>query len=447
MKKTAIKGLIILGIIVLLCVFFSGTLHTITTAKVQTATARNGYLETEITLSGSLQWPETENLTVEGLTENDTLVIRKMAVSAGSRLKEGDLIAACAVSNYESRLKALQDSLSAKEKEALEQERKSGSLMLTSQHKQWYEAYRRVQETGNETQLRRQDLQLEAWKAGVTLGKEDALPEGCDNEALLDLGEKLSEAKRAQAEAEKAFDRMKMLNISEDIITYLEKKEELQQETAALTEEITALRILKERCAAIRAPHAGYVTNLELKAGDQISMDTILLTMTADGAEPVIRLDPGDSKRVIEPGTKVTLSTGDNSAESVISGQGVSTDGQVYADAAVTQTVLGALGGAAALTEENAVTAKLTYKAENATTLIPVTALRGSSGQYYVYTASPVQTTLGAERLYATKRNVTVLGMNSTVASIEDKLKGESIIYMEDRPLSDGCEVMPYDGK
>ena len=59
MKKAAIKGLVILGAVVLLCVFFSGTLHTITTAKVQTARARNGRLESEITLTGSLKWPET----------------------------------------------------------------------------------------------------------------------------------------------------------------------------------------------------------------------------------------------------------------------------------------------------------------------------------------------------------------------------------------------------
>ena len=444
MKRNAIKGLIALGIIILLCVFFSGTLHTITTAKVRMTTARNGYLENEITLTGSLHWPDTESLTVEGMTENDTLIIRRLPVAVGSWLQEGDLIAECIVSNYESRLKTLQDSYSTKEKELLEQERKSGALMVTNQHQEWYDAYCRVQETGNETELRRQDLQLEAWKAGITLGEGDSLPETCENKALLTLSQELTEAKTAQKAAEKEFDRIRMLNIGEDIISYLEKKDEIQKEMKNLAEEISALRILRERSAAVRAPHSGYVTALDLKAGDQIGKETVLLTMTIPDAEPVIRLDPGDSKRVIETGTPVTLSIGDSTAETVICGQGVSSDGQVYLDASVTRQILSKLGGAAAAAEKNAVTAKLTSRSESPVTLIPVTTLRGSTGDYYIYIATSTVNTLGAEQFFVTRKKVTVLGMNNTAAAIEESLRNENIVYMEDRPLNEGCEIMPY---
>lgn len=446
MKKAAIKGLVILGSIVLLCVFFSGTLHTITTAKVQTARARNGRLESELTLTGSLKWPETESLAVEGMTDNDTLIIRRLPVSAGSWLREGDLIAECAVSSYDSRLESLQASYSGKEKEYLEQERKGGSLFLTDRHLQWYDAYRKVQTTGEEAQRLRQDLRLEAWKAGVTLGTDDTLPEGCEDETLTALRGQLDEAARAQAEAEKAFDKLKLLNISEEAITYLEKKEELRKEMDDLAAQITALRILKERSAAIRAPHDAYVTSLELKAGDTIGADTILLMLTAPDTQPVIRLDPDDSRQAIATGTAVTLSVGDASAESVISGQAVGEDGRVYLEAAADRTILSALGGAAAAAEENAVTAKLKLLSEDTYTLIPVTALRGSGGNYYIYTAASTQNTLGAEKLTVTRKDVTVRGTNSSVAAIEESLKGEDIVYMEDRPLSEGCEVMPYDG-
>ena len=208
-------------------------------------------------------------------------IVRRLPVSVGSYVREGDLIAECAVSSYDSRLESLQASYSSKEKEYLEQERKGGSLFLTDRHLQWYDAYRKVQTTGEEAQRLRQDLRLEAWKAGVTLGTDDTLPEGCEDETLTALRGQLDEAARAQVEAEKAFDKLKLLNISEEAITYLEKKEELRKEMDDLAAQITALRILKERSAAIRAPHDAYVTSLELKAGDTIGADTILLMLTA----------------------------------------------------------------------------------------------------------------------------------------------------------------------
>lgn len=444
MKKIAIKGLIILGIVVALCIFLSGTLHTITTAKVRTVNARMGRFEEEISLSGSLLWPETVNLSAEGMTGEDTLVISRLPVAAGSYVKEGDLLAECTVSNFESRLKTLQDTLAAREKEYLDQERKSGTMMITDQQLQWYSAYRRLQDARTAVQAIRQDLALEAWKAGITLGEGDTLPEACEDEALLELGSRLAEAEKEEASAEQTFSLLSRLNISEDVISCFDKKNELQAEMDALNREITDLRILNERAAAIRAPHAGYITALELKAGDQVSRETVLMSITAPDTEPVIRLAMDDSKHSVADGTEVTLSIGDRTADSKITGRGIAADGSLYLDAAVDRKILAALGGAAAAGEEKAVTAKLVYQAENPSSLIPVTALRGASGSYYIYVASSAVDTLGAEKITISRKNVSVLGINDTVASIEEPLKNSPIVYLEDRQISDGCEVIVY---
>ena len=444
MKKFAIKGLIILGIVVSLCIFLSGTLHTITTAKVRTVSAKTGRFEEEITLTGSLQWPETVNLTAEGMTGEDTLIISRIPVSVGSYVREGDLLAECSVSNFDARLKTMQETLSAREKEYLDQERKGNSLMITDQQRQWYAAYRRLQDVRNEVQMLRQDLTLEAWKAGITLGEENALPEICTDETLLEIRSRLTKAVEEEAAAEKTFDLLSRLNISEDVVSYLDKTNELQTDLDTLTEEITALRILNERASAIRAPHDGYITELELKAGDQVSKETVLMAITAPDTEPVIRLTPEEGRHTVADGTPVTLSTGSRTADSVISGQGIAPDGSVYLDATVTQKILTALGGAAAASEEKAVTAKLTYRAENPSTLIPVTALRGTAGNYYIYVASSEENMLGAKQFTISKKNVNILGLNDTVASIEETLKNNTIVYLEDRQISDGCEVIVY---
>ena len=41
---------------------------------------------------------------------------------------------------------------------------------------------------------------------------------------------------------------------------------------------------------------------------------------------------------------------------------------------------------------------------------------------------------------------MTVLGQSGSVTSVSESLQNDTLVYMEDRPLSDGCEVMPYDG-
>ena len=434
MKKFAIKGLVTLVVIVLLCIFFSGTLHTITTAKVRMTKAKSGYFETVISMNGSLAWPETVDVPVEGITGEDTLVLRRMAVSAGSYVREGDLIAECDVSNADSRLETLQSTYTAREKEYLELERKNSNLLLTDQQREWFEAYHRLREAMNAAQLLRQDLRLEAWKAGISLQEQDTLPEG--------VQDRLTEAEQEETEARAAFDQLKWLSIPDDTVSYLDKKEELEKEMEELTGDMAALRILQLKAAAIVAPHDGYVTAAELKVGDQVSQNTVLVTMTAPDTAPVIRLDPGDNRRTILPDTPVTLSVGEASVESVICAQGVKPEGGYYLDAALTQANLTALGGPAAVSEANAVAAKITWKAETATTLIPSAAVRGSEGAYYLYIAVSSLNALGAERMNVVRKDISVLGMFDAVASVEESLKNETIVYMEDRTLTEGCEVM-----
>lgn len=58
----AIKGLVALAAVVALCMFFSGTIKTISTAKVRLVTAKQGKLEEEIKLSGNLTFTQTEEV-------------------------------------------------------------------------------------------------------------------------------------------------------------------------------------------------------------------------------------------------------------------------------------------------------------------------------------------------------------------------------------------------
>ena len=445
MKKFALRGLIALAVIVLLCIFFSGTLHTITTAKVRLASAKTGRFEMKITMTGSLHWPETENLAVEGMKSDDTLVVSKVLVSAGSYVREGDIIAECSVQDFDSRMSTIQDTYDTREKEYLELERKNSDLKLSGWQQEWFAAYRRLQDAANALQALQQDLLLEAWKAGISL-EEGRLPEGSGTEALQDLQKQLDDAEAEKAAAQAAFDRMKRLEISEDLITYLDKKAELEKEMKTLTEDMLDLRMLQVRAAGIAAPWDGYITSSELKAGDQVTANSVIAAITARDTAPVIRINPGENRKTVTVGTPVVLTAENQSVDAFITGEGIQTSGGMYLDAELDRSELAALGGISAVTEANAVTAVITWKSENSSTLIPSSTVRGSEGNYYIYTAVTATNSLGAEKLTVVKKNITVLGISGNVASVQEDLRNDSIIYMEDRTLAEGSEVMLYSG-
>ena len=60
LKKLAVRGLIIFAVVVALCMFFSGTIRTITTAKVKILTPRQGRFSQQVELTGKVVFPEAE---------------------------------------------------------------------------------------------------------------------------------------------------------------------------------------------------------------------------------------------------------------------------------------------------------------------------------------------------------------------------------------------------
>ena len=58
MKKFALRGLVILAAAVALCIFFSGTVRTLTTPKVRFAPVKMGKMEIETDLKGKVVFPE-----------------------------------------------------------------------------------------------------------------------------------------------------------------------------------------------------------------------------------------------------------------------------------------------------------------------------------------------------------------------------------------------------
>ena len=140
MKKFAIKGLVALAAVVALSMFFSGTIKTISTAKVKLVTAKQGKLEEEIKLSGQLTFPEKEDVKLE-LSSDQSVTIKRVRVAKGRRISAGDVLFEAEVSGYDKEMESLRGDYDDAQKKLLELERKNGDLRLKRTVEIWIEAY------------------------------------------------------------------------------------------------------------------------------------------------------------------------------------------------------------------------------------------------------------------------------------------------------------------
>ena len=443
MKKVAIKGLAMLAAVVALCMFFSGTIKTISTAKVRIVTARTGKLEEKIKLEGTLVFPETEEIGVPGLASGQSVTVRRMRVSKGRRVKAGDVLFEAEVDGAEDKLAELEETCKSAQTELLELQRKNGDMRLKRTEELWIEAYDALADA-RERQLEAQTaLRIAALRAGVTL-EAGRVPQGEKDEALLTCQSEADGADAAAAEAEKLFGNANRLGISEDVVSYITKTRELEAKIADAQAEIAQWSVLRDAASSVAAPHDGYVVEVNAKAGESLNAQSVAVVMSAEKTGGVLRVDTSATDRSVEKGTQVTAAReGGKETTKKVTGSGVSEEGKRYVDVELTDKDITGLGGAAALMA-TPIGVTVSYRAPSSTTLLPVSAVRGTGDQRYVYVVSETQNALGEQTLRVSKQEVKVLSEVGGTASLETDLSRQRIAYMEDREIADGSEVMLY---
>ena len=140
MKKFALRGLLILAIVVALCMFFSGTVRTLTTPKVRFAQAKNGKFEQEIELKGKVVFPESEEIRVP-VPEDLSLTITQVKAAAGDQVKAGAVLLKARVTDAEKTLETLKKDYDTAQKELRSLEKKNGEIRLTRNEEIWQEAW------------------------------------------------------------------------------------------------------------------------------------------------------------------------------------------------------------------------------------------------------------------------------------------------------------------
>jgi len=431
MKKMAIKGLVTLAAVVALCMFFSGTIKTISTAKVKLVTAKQGKLEEEIKLSGNLTFPETEDVKL-ALTSDQSVTIKRVRVAKGRRVAAGDVLFEAEVSGYDKEMESLRGEYDAAQKELMELERKNGDVRLKRTEEIWVEAYDALAKSKDDCMTAQTQLEVAAKLAGET------------DETLTDAQKAVDAAQVAQDEAQKKFNSANRLGISENVINYITQSRQLNEKLATTQEKITALDVLAQQARQVTAPHDGYIVEINVKAGDSYDGKTAALVISSESGDAVLRADTSKIEKKIDKGTQVTIKRdSDKTLTKKVTDSGVNEEGKRYIDVKLTDKDITNLGGGAALFSA-AVEMTASYRASSSTTLLPASAVRGSGDSRYVYIVSEESNALGQRVLKVKKQDVKVLSEVGSTVSIQDDLSRQRVAYMEDRAISDGSEVMVY---
>lgn len=443
MKKWAIKGLVTLAAVVALCMFFSGTIKTISTAKVKLVTAKQGKLEEEIKLSGQLTFPQTEEIKLTGLEDDQSVTVKRVRVAKGRKVKAGDVLFEAEISGYESAMQTLRSEYDKAQKDLLDLERKNGELRLKRTEEMWVEAYDALADARGTLLDATTDLEVAARLKGVVL-EDGQLPEGANDEELTALAQAVEEAQRGEETAQRSFTSANRLGISEDVVTYVTSSRELAEKIEQSQEKIAKMTVLHATASEVLAPHDGYIVEINVKAGDSYDGKAAAIVMSAEDTDGVLRADTSEIERKIEDGTQVAIKRSNGKTlNKKVTENGVNEEGKNYVDVKLSDKDISNLGGGASLLSAP-VEMTASYRAGSSTTLLPASAVRGSGDSRYVFVVNEENNALGDRVLKVAKQDVKVLAEVGSTVSIQDDLSRQRVAYMEDRAISDGSEVMVY---
>lgn len=442
MKRFAIRGLIVLAVVVALCMFFSGTIRTITTPKVKLYSPKQGKLEQTVELTAKTVFPESKPVTLPG-AKDLTLNIASVKVGAGYEVEEGDLLFTASIADYDKNVQTLRDSYDQTNRELMELEQKNKGVRLRQIELDWREAYCTLSSCQDKELESRIEMETLLRVEGLSLNEDGTLPEGASEE-LTAAFEKNASDREALSQAEEAMALAERYNIDENVRTYITEKLALEEKLADCEQQLLNLSVMQVQVQRVTAPEDGFITEINVKAGETFDANTAAYSFCPAEEMPVLRVDTEDSTLTISKGTEVTFEGAKGSElESEVIATGVTPEGRKYADVELTKKLLKGVGGSSAIADTET-TIKIFYKAKQSTTLLPSSAVRGSGEDRYVYVAREQQSAFGTKSLVIAKLEVTVLAEVEGVCSISDEISWEQVAYMEDRAISEGTTVMEY---
>ena len=442
LKKFALRGLAILAVFVALCMFFSGTIKTITTAKIKITRGRSGRLEEKIQLTGKLTFPDVVKVGYP-LEDDQTIQITKVNFRPGYTVNEGDVVIQARVANYDETMKGYQSDYSSALETLQQLESKNANIRLRRTDTAYADAYFGLRDARRDTVSKRIAMNTLLNREGLTL-PETGAPEGASDELIQAISDYRA-AVQAETDAESAMQKVERYAPEESVWAYITEKRAAEDKISDLEAKIEALSVLNGSVQQITAPNGGYIAEVLVKEGDTYDGTGELFTVTQPDTMPVLRADLTGIDKTVTQGMTVTISGGNfGDMETTVSNVGIDQEGKKYADVALTQDVISSLGSVYSMTLEDT-PMTLVKRARQNTMLLTTSAIHGTDNNRYIYTVDTSYSSFGNSTMTVHKQSVTVLAEADGVASIQEDMSWYDIAYMEDRPINDGDAVMLYE--
>jgi len=439
LKKFAVRGIVFLAVFVALCMFFSGTVRTITTPKVRLFTPKKGKLEERIKLSCKPAFPNVEPVRFD-LSDGITLNIVKVNSRAGYTVKAGEVIVEARVADYESKYKQYQSDYDAAAAQLLSIENKNRKTRITQRDQAYTDAYYGVQSARHD--LVDKEIEMDSLLSREKLERTDSgYPEGA-SDALRKAIDAWRSAREALDKAQADMDDVSRYNIDETVWTYITERREQQEKLEEAEKGLRTLVAINDGAKAIVAPHDGYLAELKVGAGDSYDGGQELFTITPENVMPVLRADLSNVERTVTEGMNVSMENNTGISSKVV-GIGTDTENKKYADIEMTREIMNAVGSVYSIME-NGTNMVLVYNARESTTLLDTNVVRGSSPEYFVYVAKRNEGAFAGDTYKIEEKKVKVLAMTAEKVSVQDDLSAYVIAYGEDRTIGNGDTVMEY---
>lgn len=416
LRKFAGRALIGIVAVLLLCIFFSGTVKTLFSPKVKLVGVSNGKLRESIPLHSVLHFSETEEIGFSELPSDISLNVTEVYVVPGQYVHTGDAL-------FAAEIKGLDEALS-----ALTQRYREASEQLILLQRQ-------------EVRYSRAD---EAWFAAyesLTAAKEALLQaqlRGETNEAVW------SDLNQQEAEAQATFDKANRIGVSEESLAHWKAKNQLETQLAEALAEMQTLQDIQAQAAQVTAPHDGYILSVSVRSGDTITTGQAALVISGQECGLTLRTDITDSPRKITTSMSVTMEKQDGSLlRSKVISTGYDKSGRLIADITLDEQQMTDLASVRELIEKG-VALTVIYTAEETTAQLPISAVRSTGDEYYVFIVKETENLFGSTVMTVQKKTVQLLDTTATTAAVEGLSNDAQVAYMEDKTLSDGMEVITY---
>lgn len=447
LKKFALRGIITLGVIVALCMFFANTVLSITTPKVQIVQASRGRLEQKIKLDSQIYFPDTKDYSLSDASKS-AITVDKVYVKPGHHVDQGETLFTATLTDYDKDWKDLEDKYAEKAKALMDKDVENRKLVRESQQNDLYDAVLSTQWTMVEAQESAQTL---AYSLGVKLDA-DATKWAAQAAGKADLLKAAQTATDAQTAYQKAYDDFFLsfdngrIRVRSATFKFINERRAILKEMKGFTDSMTALSQRKIELSTVTAPQAGYVVAMNVKSGDTYDGKKAAFTLSNDTVPPVLRADISSLNKAISDGVKVEVAGDFGSEDTKVETSELGSDGKKYVNITLTDDIITLKGGITRMLADGSVNVTLSYRAKESATLLPASAVRNEGeGQDYVYLIQQdYGGFLSSGSMKVVKTSVTVVEHGDTMVSVREDLSYQNIADREDRALKDGCTVMEY---